>query len=64
MHASTVYTIGFVLLLIGLAAAAVLVGIPPTWIVIGALIGAGLGIMVGVVKMKRRGTVQTHIHRD
>lgn len=39
------YLIGFIVLLIGLAIAAYLLGVPAIWIVVGAIILLGIGII-------------------
>jgi cadmium resistance protein CadD (predicted permease) len=54
MSAFILYVGGFVLLLAGLIYAAYLVHIPQTWIVVGALVLIGLGIMSAVSRTKRR----------
>ncbi len=54
MSAFTLYVVGFFVLLIGLVYAAYLVHVPHTWIVVGALVVVGLGIMSAVSHTKRR----------
>ncbi|CAN5668508.1 hypothetical protein BH23GEM3_BH23GEM3_09640 [soil metagenome] len=39
------YLFGFIVLIIGLGAAAYLLGVPETWIAVGVVILIGLGIM-------------------
>jgi hypothetical protein len=54
-----VYLLG-VLLVVGAAAyGAMLVGVPTTWITIGAVILAGIGIMATAGYMRRRTVVDT-----
>ncbi|MBL6851780.1 MAG: hypothetical protein ISS15_00785 [Alphaproteobacteria bacterium] len=54
MSAFALYVIGFFVLLAGLIYAAYLVHIPQTWIIVGALVVVGLGIMSAVSHTKRR----------
>jgi hypothetical protein len=39
------YLLGFIILIVGLAVAAYLLGAPPVWIAVGLIILIGLGIM-------------------
>ena len=48
-----IYLIGFIVLIAGLALAATLLGLDPTWIGIGAIILIGIGILSGVTRTKR-----------
>lgn len=45
MTSSQTYLLGFIVLVLGLAAAAFMVGLPPVWIGIGAVVLIGIGIM-------------------
>ena len=54
MSSFTLYIVGFFVLLAGLIYAAYLVHVPHTWIVVGALIVVGLGIMSAVSHTRRR----------
>lgn len=54
MSAFMLYVIGFIILLAGLVYGAYLVHIPQTWIVVGALVVVGLGVMSAVSHTKRR----------
>ena len=54
MSAFALYVIGFFVLLAGLVYAAFLVHIPQTWIIVGALIVIGIGVMSAVSHTKRR----------
>ena len=45
MTSSQTYLLGFVVLVLGLAAAAYLLEVPPVWIAIGVVILIGIGIM-------------------
>ena len=46
----TIYLIGFIILVAGLAYGAFLAGVPPTWIVVGVICLVGLGILSAVKK--------------
>lgn len=48
-----VYLIGFIVLIIGLALGAHLLGAPPMWIGVGVIILIGIGILTGVSRTKR-----------
>ncbi len=48
------YLIGFVVLIIGLAVAAYLLGAPPVWIGVGVVVLLGLAIIKGTSATKRR----------
>jgi uncharacterized membrane protein len=54
MSAFGLYVIGYIVLMIGLIYGAYLVHIPQTWIVVGALVMIGLGVMSAVSQTKRR----------
>ena len=54
MSAFMLYVIGFIILLAGLIYGAVLIHIPQTWIIVGALVLVGIGIMSAVSHTKRR----------
>ena len=54
MSAFILYVAGFVILLGGLIYAAILLHVPQTWIVVGALVLIGFGIMSAVSRTKRR----------
>lgn len=54
MSAFALYVVGFFVLLAGLIYAAFLVHVPQTWIIVGALIVVGIGIMSAVSHTKRR----------
>jgi hypothetical protein len=49
-----VYLIGTLLVVAGLAYAASRVGIGQTWIIAGALVIIGLGLMGGIVKTRQK----------
>jgi hypothetical protein len=54
MSAFALYVIGFFVLLGGLIYGAYLVHIPQTWIIVGALVIVGIGIMSAVSHTKQR----------
>jgi positive regulator of sigma E activity len=54
MSAFMLYVFGFIVLLAGLIYGAVLIHIPQTWIIVGALVMIGLGVMSAVSHTKRR----------
>jgi uncharacterized membrane protein len=54
MSAFTLYVFGFIVLLAGLIYGAYLIHIPQTWIIVGALVVIGLGVMSAVSQTKRR----------
>lgn len=59
MSSFVIYFIGFVLLLAGLAYAGFLLGLPPVWIGIGALVLLGIGVMTGVSKTRQKDETPT-----
>ncbi len=54
MSAFALYVLGFFVLLGGLGYGAFLLHVPQTWIIVGALVIIGLGIMSAVTHTKRR----------
>ena len=48
------YAIGFVILIAGLIYGAHLMHIPPRWIVVGAIVLSGLGIVSGVKATRQK----------
>lgn len=54
MSSFALYAIGFAILIAGLAYGAFLIGAPPVWIGVGAVILAGIGVITGVSKTRRR----------
>jgi uncharacterized membrane protein len=54
MSAFTLYIAGFVVLIGGLMYGAFLLHVPHAWILVGALVIAGIGIMSAVSRTKRR----------
>lgn len=53
MSSFGIYLIGFIVLIVGLAIAATLLGAPPIWIGVGAIVLIGIGILMGVSRTKR-----------
>jgi len=52
MSSFSIYLIGYIVFIIGLAAAAWLGGVPPVWIIVGAVMLIGLGIIMASSRMK------------
>ena len=50
----TIFIIGFVILVAGLAYGASLAGLAPQWIAVGVLVLIGLGIAMGVTRTRHR----------
>jgi hypothetical protein len=53
MSSFAIYIIGFIVLVVGLALAANLIGISSTWIAIGVIVLLGMGILMGVSRTRR-----------
>ncbi|MBI1252258.1 MAG: hypothetical protein GC189_12395 [Alphaproteobacteria bacterium] len=58
MTSFILFGLGYVLLLAGLVYAAVVLGVATQWIVAGALVLAGLGVMKTVSKTRHRDPVE------
>ncbi|MEO8575334.1 MAG: hypothetical protein ABI556_01475 [Gemmatimonadales bacterium] len=54
MSSFSIYLIGFIVLIVGLAVGAVLLGAPTQWIVVGAIILIGIGILTGTSRTKTK----------
>jgi uncharacterized membrane protein len=54
MSAFMLYVLGFFVLLGGLGYGAYLLHLPQTWIVVGALVLIGIGVMSAVARTKQR----------
>ena len=54
MSSFTTYLIGFVILIVGLAIAAYLLGAPPMWIAVGVICGLGIAVLMGTSRPKPR----------
>jgi uncharacterized membrane protein YiaA len=50
----TIYLIGYIIFIIGLAVGAHLLHVPPKWIGVGVLVLGGLGILSGVARTRQR----------
>lgn len=48
------YLIGFIVLILGLAIAAYLLGVPTTWIAVGCVVLIGIGILTGTSRTKTK----------
>ena len=48
------YLLGFIVLIIGLGVAAYLLGVSPTWIVVGVVVLIGIAIMTATSRTKPR----------
>jgi hypothetical protein len=48
------YLIGFIVLIVGLAIAAYLLGVPQTWIGVGVIVLIGIGILTGTSRTKTK----------
>ncbi len=53
MSSFSIYLIGFIIVIIGLAIAAVLLGLPALWIGVGVIVLIGLAVLTGVSRTKR-----------
>lgn len=54
MSSFATYIIGFIILIIGLAAAAVLLNVPQMWIGVGVVILLGIGVLSATSRTKMR----------
>lgn len=54
MSSFTTYLVGFVILIIGLAIAAYLLNVPTMWIVVGAIILIGIGVLMATTRGKMK----------
>ena len=52
MSSFSTYLIGFFVLIIGLAIAAILLGVSPTWVTVGAIVLIGIGIVSATTRTK------------
>jgi hypothetical protein len=53
MSSFGIYVIGFIIVIVGLALAANMLGLSGTWIGIGIIVLVGIAILTGVSKTKR-----------
>lgn len=54
MSSFSTYLIGFIILIVGLAIAASLLNVPTMWIVVGAIILVGIGILMATSRTKMK----------
>jgi positive regulator of sigma E activity len=54
MSSFATYLLGFLIVIVGLAIAAYLVGVPTTWIVVGVVVLLGIGIISATSRTKTR----------
>ena len=59
MSSFATYIIGFLILIIGLGAAAFLLNVPQMWIGVGAVILLGIGVLSATSRTKMRDPVDT-----
>jgi positive regulator of sigma E activity len=52
MSSFSTYLIGFIILIIGLAIAAILLGVSTTWVTVGAIVAIGIGIVTATTRTK------------
>lgn len=50
----SLYVLGYLIVIAGLAYGAHLLGVPPVWIGVGAIVLAGIGIVTGVSRTRHR----------
>ena len=50
----TIFIIGFVILIAGLAYGASMAGMSPQWIAVGVAVLAGIGVVMGVTKTRTK----------
>ncbi len=51
------YLLGFLLVIVGLAFAAYLLNVPPTWIGVGVIVMIGLGVLTATTRTRPRDRV-------
>lgn len=54
MSSLAIWVIGFIVLIAGLAYGASLAGLSPQWIGVGAVVLAGIGIVMGVTRTRTK----------
>lgn len=54
MSSFSIYLVGFIVLIIGLAIAAFLLGVPQMWIGVGVIVLVGIGILSGTSRTKTK----------
>ena len=50
----SIFIVGFIILIAGLAYGANLAGVPPQWIAVGAVVLAGIGVVMGVSRTRMK----------
>ena len=63
MSSFQTYLLGFIVLIIGLAIAAYLLGVDPLWIAVGAIVLIGIGIITATNNTKPRDQQQPKTYR-
>jgi len=48
------YLIGFIVLIVGLAIAAYLLGVPTQWVAVGVIVLIGIGVLTGTSRTKTK----------
>jgi uncharacterized membrane protein YiaA len=54
MSSFSTYIVGFIILVVGLALAAWLLNVPPTWIAVGVVVLIGVGVLMATSRTKPR----------
>jgi MFS family permease len=54
MSSFATYLIGFIILVVGLAAAAFLLNVPTSWIIVGVIVLLGIGVLMATSRTKTR----------
>jgi hypothetical protein len=54
MSSFATYLLGFIILVVGLSIAAYLLNVPPMWIVVGAIVLIGIGILMATTRGKMK----------
>ena len=60
MSSFQTYLLGYIILIIGLAIGAFLLGAPPLWIAVGVIVLIGIGIITATGRTKPRDSQQPH----
>ena len=58
MSSLSIFIVGFIIVIGGLAYGASLAGVSTQWIAVGAVVLAGIGIVMGVTKMRTKDVSQ------
>ena len=54
MSSFSTYLLGFIVLIVGLALAAYLLNVPPTWILVGVIATVGVAIVLATTRTKTK----------